>query len=256
MSRLAWITGASAGLGAEFARALAARGYALVLIARRLDRLHDLAAALPGAAVECVAADLTDDSALQRLADRLAAAPPDLLINNAGFGTRGDFAETAYATQEQMHRLHVLATLRLTHAALPGMIRRDAGALINVSSVAAFARSAGNVSYCATKAWMNAFTEGLHLELKARGSRVVVQALCPGFTYTEFHDVMGVDRQSIPRGLWLRAEDVVAASLRGLERGQWLVVPNWKYKLLAAVLPRLPLKVREIVQLRSPHRRR
>lgn len=256
MARTAWITGASAGLGAEFARALAARGYALVLIARRLDRLHDLAAALPGAAVDCVAADLTDEPALHLLAARLAEETPDLLINNAGFGTRGDFAETAYSTQEQMHRLHVLATLRLTHAALPGMIRRDAGAIVNVSSVAAFARSAGNVSYCATKAWMNAFTEGLHLELKARGSRVAVQALCPGFTYTEFHDVMGVDRRTISRGLWLRAEDVVAASLRGLERGQWLVVPNWKYKLLVDVLPRLPLFMREFVQLRSPHRSR
>ncbi len=254
MAKVAWITGASSGIGAEFARALAARGYGLALVARRLDRLEQLAVQL-NARSECIQADLTEEGDLAKIAGRLRHEAPDLLINNAGFGTRPVFAETDWEGQQQMHRLHVMATLRLTHAALPGMIARGSGGIVNVSSVAAFFRSAGGVSYCATKAWMNAFTEGLHLELRSCGSAVQVQALCPGFTYTEFHDVMGMNRAAIDRRLWLSAGEVVAESLRGLERGKWLVIPDWKYKLVVSLIPRLPLFVREAIQLRSPHRR-
>lgn len=254
MAKVAWITGASSGIGAEFAHALAARGYHLALVARRHDRLEQLAARL-NVQSECVQADLTDEGDLSALAERLCHSTPDLLINNAGFGTKPVFAEAEWEGQQRMHRLHVIATLRLTHAALPGMIARGSGGIINVSSVAAFFRSVGSVSYCATKAWMNAFTEGLHLELRSLGSPVQVQALCPGFTYTEFHDVMGMNRGVIDRRLWLSAGDVVAESLRGLDRGKWLVVPDWKYKLVVSLVPRLPLFVREAIQLRSPHRR-
>lgn len=254
MAKVAWITGASSGIGAEFARALAARGYDLALVARRLDRLEHLAAQL-GSRVNCVQADLSEEQDLSAVADRIHRAPPDLLINNAGFGTKPVFAEADWEGQERMHRLHVMATLRLTHAVLPGMVARGSGGIINVSSVAAFFRSVGGVSYCATKAWMNAFTEGLNLELRSRRSAVRVQALCPGFTYTEFHDVMGVDRGIIDRRLWLSAADVVSDSLRALETGKWLVIPNWKYKLVVSLIPRLPLFIREAIQLRSPHRR-
>ena len=252
---LAAITGASAGIGAEFARQLAARGYDLLLIARRLERLEKMAAELPGRA-EPFAADLAVPEDLERVAARLASDPRlALLVNNAGFGTRGRFFEAPFEDQARMHRVHIDAILRLTHAALPGMMRRNQGGVINVSSVAAFARSTANVSYCATKSWINAFTEGVYLELHGIGSKVTVQALCPGFTYTEFHDVLGMDRGAIPRWLWMSAADVVGASLAGLDRGKLFVIPGWKYRLFVSWFSRLPVGVRVRLEGRSPHTR-
>jgi short-subunit dehydrogenase len=133
-------------------------------------------------------------------------------------------------SQDQMHRLHVIATMRLTHAALTGMMARGKGGIINVSSVAGFWQSPGSISYCATKCWMNSFTEGLALELMMAGSPVKVQALCPGYTLSEFHDVAGMDRKLIPARMWMRAEDVVGESLRGLERGKTFVIPGRIYR--------------------------
>jgi len=152
-SRLAAITGASSGIGATYARRLARDGYDLLLIARRKDRLESLAAELPADA-EILVADLTDEADLRAVAARLAAEPRlDLLINNAGFGTRGRFWEAA--SQVEMHKLHVVATVTLTRAALPGMVERRRGAIVNVASVAGFMQNPASVSYCATKAWMN-----------------------------------------------------------------------------------------------------
>jgi hypothetical protein len=119
------------------------------------------------------------------------------------------------------------------------MVRRGHGAVINVSSVAAFGQSEGNVSYCATKTWMNAFTQGLDMELHGIGSKVKVQALCPGFTLSEFHDTLGVDRRNIPRFMWMQADDVVEASLRGLERSEAIVIPGAIYKVAAAFMRHL-----------------
>src|SRR5438067_1167997 len=233
---LAAVTGASSGIGATFARQLAAQGYQLLLIARRAARLEELAAELRakhGVAAEIMAADLTRDEDVAGVARRLEAAGNlALLVNNAGFGVKGLFFEADAAEQEAMHRLHVLATLRLTHAALPGMVARGRGAVINVSSVAGFLQGAGSISYCATKAWMNSFTEGLAADLKRAGSPVIAQALCPGYTYSEFHDVMGVDRASIPKSWWSPAEFVVRESLLGLKRGDLFVIPGWRYRLL------------------------
>ena len=231
---LALLTGASAGIGTAFARRLAADGYRLILVARRQDRLQKLAQELPGA--ETLTADLTSQDDLKRVEDRIEGAPDlELLVNNAGFGTVGRFFEASLEGQDQMHRLHVMATMRLTHAALRGMVARGKGGVINVSSVAAFGQTPGNVSYCATKAWMNSFTEGIDLDLKSARSPVKVQALCPGFTESEFHDVVGLDRKRIPARLWMRAEDVVAESLRGLERGKLFVVPGRIYKTMVVV---------------------
>jgi len=253
---IALITGASSGLGAEFARQLSGRGFDLILVARRRDRLEALAAELPTAS-EVLEADLANDTAVHAIEEHIAAEPRlDLLVNNAGFGARGRFDRSDLETQDRMHRVHVIATMRLTHAALGPMVERDRGAIINVPSVAAFARAAGSVSYCATKTWMNAFTEGLNLELTAIGSRVRVQALCPGFTYTEFHGALGFDRSTIAEGLWLKAEDVIRESLDSLDSARWLVVPNWKYKLFTAVFPKLPLGVKELFQRKLPARQR
>jgi uncharacterized protein len=242
--KLAVITGASSGIGAMFARKLAARGYDLLLVARREDRLRSLAAELAETyhvSGEVLAADLTADPDRDRVAARLRSAPNlGLLVNNAGFGTLGFFADTDVESQLQMHRLHVLATLHLTHAALENLIPREEGGIINVASVAGFVQTAGSVSYCATKGWMNDFTSGLYSELEVQKSPVKLQALCPGFTLSEFHDTLGMDRGPIPRSLWMTADFVVSESLRGFDEGKLFVIPGWRYKLLVMFLKLMP----------------
>jgi hypothetical protein len=253
---LAVVTGASSGIGAAFARALAARGYDLALVARRQDRLQMLADELGGRFhVNCTLlnADLTQGEELLRVEEFLAgAAHLQMLVNNAGFGSLGRFIEAPIASQDAMHRLHVMATLRLSHAALANLTARNQGAIINVSSVAAFVPRPGSTSYYATKAWINCFTEGLYLELKSAGSRVRVQALCPGFTYTEFHDVLGIDRSFISKAWWMPAENVVEASLRGLEKGKLFVVPGWRYNLLVSLVRMLPRGVLHFALTKGP----
>ncbi len=257
---LAAITGASSGIGETFARKLAARGYDLLLIARRRDRLEELAVDVSRASAvqaEAFAADLIAESDLARVEQRLRDDPRlAFLVNNAGFGARSLFHEADLATQDAMHRLHVLATLRLTRAALPGMVARDRGGIVNVSSVAAFMQGPHNVSYCSTKAWMNSFTEGLALELRSLRSRVQVQALCPGFTKTEFHQAMGVGRDFAPPSWWMTSDDVVDDSLRGLDRRRWLVIPGWRYKLIVAMLRYTPRRLLHTFISRAPNVRR
>ena len=257
--RLAAVTGASSGIGAAFARALAARGFDLILIARRKDRLEELAGELTashGTASEILTADLTLDADLARVEDRLRAASTlELLVNNAGFGVGGLFADSQIAGQDAMHRLHILATLRLTHAALQGMVARRAGAIINVASVAGFIVSPGSLSYGATKSWINTFTEGLWLELRAAGSPVRVQALCPGFTYSEFHDVAKMDRTRLaPKAWWHTAEAVVAESLAALERDRVFVIPGFRYRMLVVVVTRMPRGLRRWLLVRFARR--
>ncbi|MEO5922977.1 MAG: SDR family NAD(P)-dependent oxidoreductase [Bryobacteraceae bacterium] len=243
---LAVITGASSGIGAAFARKLAARGYDLLLVARREDRLVALARQLSdqhGIGAEAFAADLTQQAELESLAERVRSAPNlALLVNNAGFGTNHYFFETDAEGQDAMHRLHVVATARLTHAALANLTPRavSGSGVINVSSVAAFAAAPQNVSYCATKAWMNRFTEGLAIELGAWNSPVAVQALCPGYTLSEFHDVTGADRSAIPAAFWMTPDSVVEASLAGFAQRKLFVIPGWRYKLLIGALRAIP----------------
>jgi uncharacterized protein len=240
----ALITGASSGIGAVFARKLAARGYDLILLARREDRLKMLAAELT-VATEIIAADLSTEQGIAE-AERaiLECSRLELLVNNAGFGTLGRFWEADIESQKRMHEVHVMATMRLTHAALAEMVPRGRGGVISVSSVAAFGQSPDNVSYCATKAWINSFTEGLDMELRKARSPVKVQALCPGFTVTEFHETLGIDASKIPASLWMKADDVVDASLAGFDRGEIIVVPGWKYKIGAALMKHLPHSIK------------
>ncbi len=242
------ITGASSGIGEAFARKLAP-GHDLILIARRIERLQALADEFGnkfGTATAIAKADLTKDGELAEVAERLRdESRLALLINNAGFGTKGRFWETSIESQEQMHKLHVLATMRLTHAVLPGMVKNDFGGIINVASVSSFVRSPGTTSYSATKAWMTAFTEGIHVELRGVHSNVAVQALCPGFTYSEFQTAMGVERYRMAGpSWWMTAEEVVDASLEGLRRRNLFVIPGWRYKLAVALLTKLPTPLR------------
>ena len=246
------ITGASSGIGAAFARKLAPE-HDLLLIARRGDKLADLAGDLHaqyGTTCDILPADLTNDGDLARVAERIATDPRlVLLINNAGFGARGRFWESPLEIQENMHKLHVMATVRLSHAALRNMVGRDRGGIINVASVSAFVRVAGTVSYAATKSWMTAFTEGLHLELRHMRSQVIVQALCPGYTESEFHDRMGVDRGKLGSSpLWMTAEQVVDASLQGLQERKLFVIPGWRYRLLVTFLTKIPTRWRLAVE--------
>jgi len=241
---LALITGASSGIGAAFARQLAAQGCDLVMVARRKDLLDQQARAIQAAhpvQVETLAADLTLDTDLKAVEDRIAAAPNlEFLVNNAGFGIAGRFFAVPLHGQDQMHRLHILAPMRLTHAALQGMVARRRGSIINVSSVSAFGQNPGSVSYSATKSWMTSFTEGIYMELKSAGSPVRVQALCPGFTRSGFHDAMHFDRKAIPAWMWMSADEVVRTSLDALERDRLIVIPGWRYRSLVFMMRAFP----------------
>ena len=247
MSRgLAVVTGATAGIGREFAEQLAARGYELLLIARDGSRLQETAARLRtahGIEAEAFRADLTLDDDVTRLCARLASSPRlAILVNNAGFGTRGKLAEADPERQAAMVRLHTLAPMRLTQAALPVMLGNRAGAVVNVSSVASFIYSAGNVNYCATKAYLTTFSEGVAVEVAGTG--VQVQALCPGFTRTEFHSRMSPVPERRPWFAWMSAEAVVRHSLRCLDRGGPTVcIPGLRFRLLVAVIRLTPRRL-------------
>jgi short-subunit dehydrogenase len=205
-----------------------------------------------GIAVEVFPADLTIDTDVSLLAERLTRSSQlALLVNNAGFGTRGRLADASPAQQEAMLRLHIVAPMRLAQAALPILLKNGRGAIVNVSSVASFLYSAGNVNYCATKAYLTTFSEGLAAEVAGTG--VKVQALCPGFTQTEFHQRMKVDVAEVPRWMWMPAERVVEISLRSLERGGPVIcIPGIRYKLMVLLLRLVPRRLLASLQaLRS-----
>lgn len=244
MNETALITGASSGLGEAFARVLASRGYSLILTARRLERLTALADELTrqhGISCQVVPADLADEGGITCLEKWIEKAESlSLLINNAGFGVKGRFSDGALEKHLRMIQVHVIAAVRLTRAALPGMIARRRGAIINVASMAAFLPYRSS-TYAATKAYLVAFSEGMAGELNGTG--VIVQALCPGFFYSEFHDtpeMAGFRRSSIPAFLWLKPENIVRESLEALERHKSLCIPGVQYKIIAW-LARFPI---------------
>jgi uncharacterized protein len=246
---VALVTGASSGIGVAYAEALAEAGYHLILVARREDKLK-IVQSRTGS--DILVADLATDAGVSEVAACIRRTPAlDFLVNNAGFGTQGYFWEAPLSGQEAMHRLHVLAPVVLTHAALPRMVKRDRGFIVNVSSVAGFGQNPGSVSYCATKTWMNSFTEGLWLELRARESSVRVQALCPGYTRSEFHDAAGLDMSRVPESLWHSAEDIVESSLNGLSLNQLFVIPGWRYQTWVAMQKVLPREVINAITKKS-----
>jgi short-subunit dehydrogenase len=247
MRKTALITGASSGIGAAFARKLAAQQYDLVLIARRKERLTSLATELHQqfhVDIEVLVADLSCPADIEHIEQRIGALGAlDMLVNDAGFGTPGTFVENPVERYLEMIAVHVLASVRLCHAALPGMIARGQGAIINVSSLGAFLTAPSDETYCATKAYLNVFSEALQAELVGTGVRV--QALCPGFTDTEFHDQSVYEqyhvKANIPKALWMSADEVVEQSLKALKRGHVICIPGFKNYMLVA-LARSPLK--------------
>jgi uncharacterized protein len=238
----ALVTGATAGIGAAFARLLAARSYDLVLVARDRERLEAVAAELRathGAAVQVLPADLADLRSLAPVEQRLSTDPPvDLLVNNAGFATNSRLLASDLEEEERMLAVLVRAVLRLTRAALPGMVARGSGGVVNVSSVSGFFPQG---TYSAAKAWVTAFTESVAVEMAGTGVRAM--ALCPGFTRTEFHQRADYDTGRVPGWMWLRADDVAAAGLRDLERGRTVSVPDARYKLMTAAARHVPLRL-------------
>lgn len=235
----ALITGASAGLGAEFAWQLAEARHDLVLVARTEQRLEDLAHSLRGAAgvsVDVLVADLSTAPGRQLVADRLAdpTKPIGLLVNNAGYGQGVRFSENDLAREQEALAVMVQAVLELSHAAAGAMKQRGRGAILNVGSVAGLMTSG---TYSAHKAWVRTFTEGLARDLASRG--VTATVVNPGLTHTEFHERAGWGVTRIPEFAWLSAERVVADSLRAVRRGAIEVTPSLRYQVGAALLQHL-----------------
>ena len=252
----ALVTGATAGIGSAFARRLAADGHDLVLVARDRERLEITAKELHttyDVQVEVLVADLVDDAGCRRVEDRLANAsrPVDLLVNNAGFSVRRRYVTGDIDEEERMLRILVRAVLRLSRAAIPGMVQRRHGAIINVSSVASFLPQS---TYSAAKAWVTSFSQGLATDLDGTGVRVL--ALCPGFTRTEIFDRAGVNMKGTPGFLWLDADKVVDHAMAALRRNAVVSVPGMQYKAIVAVARHLPLPGLAIVSRRFRGMRR
>jgi short-subunit dehydrogenase len=246
---LALVTGATAGLGREFATQLARRGYHLVLVARDVERLDATKRALtadrPGISVETLPADLVTDDGCAAVCDRLANGDVDLLVNNAGIGSYRSFGKAELAEEERQLDLNVRAVLRLSHAAVRAMRERGYGRILNVSSVAGFVPRGGNVTYSASKAWVTMFSEALAVQL--HGTGVSVTAVCPGFTVTEFHERAQADMSHVPQRMWLAAPDVVREALVDTFADKPLSIPSRRYKALVGVARTIPRPVLRLV---------
>jgi short-subunit dehydrogenase len=250
----ALITGATAGIGAAFARRLAADGFDLVLLARDTARLERTAGELRaehGVTAEVLTADLATEDGIAA-AERRVAEGVDLLVNNAGFGQRDKFLKTPLSAELDMLKVHCETVLRLTYAALPGMVERGRGGVINVASVAAFfARG----TYSASKAWVVNFSESVQQDIAGEGTgRVHVMALCPGWVHTEFHQRSHMDKSAVPDFMWLEADDLVAAAVRDFRRGVAVSVPDVRYKALVGLSRLIPRGLAARISTRTGRR--
>jgi uncharacterized protein len=227
MSRLALITGASSGIGKAYAERLAADGYDLIAVGRRVDRLEALAASLSSVTVEPLAADLATDDGVDAVAELCASRPLTMLVNNAGVAHYMPLAELPAEKARELVHVKVLAPTMLTRAALPGMLSRGEGAIVNVAGMIAFSGPAPasqmprRAVYAGTLAHVVAMTQALRAELE--DTEIAVQVVCPGIVATEFHERQGMDLSSVPR---MSADDVVTASLRGLRLGEVVCAPG------------------------------
>jgi short-subunit dehydrogenase len=241
--RLALITGATAGIGAEFARQLAATGFDLVLVARDRDRLEQCAAELRAThaiRVEVLAADLVSRHDLAAVEARVAASDDrvTMLVNNAGFGLQKSFEENPIDEEQRLLDLLVTAPMRLAHAALGQMLAARSGTIVNIASVAGFTPRG---TYGAAKAWVLSFSRWANISYRARG--ISVTAVAPGFVHTEFHDRMDVSKEGVPGFLWLEAETLVRLALRDVARGRALSIPTARYKLVVLLTRVLPKRL-------------
>lgn len=254
--RTALVTGASSGIGESFARLLAAAGCGLTVVGRRAGRLDDLAGRLRDqhrVDVAVLVADLATADGVEAVAARLSdpGAPVELLVNNAGRGARGDFADQPPEIVDAQIALNVTALARLARAAVAGMAERRHGGILNVSSMSSFSPSPGSAVYGATKAFVTSLSESMHAELAGTG--VHVTALCPGFTRTEFHAVGNAPIGYLPKVAWLDADDVARAGLAAVAEGRAVVVPGMQYKVAAGAARLLPrTALRRVARLLRP----
>lgn len=234
----ALITGASVGIGASFAKQLALTGSDLVLVARDQARLESLATELKsvhGVQVEVLQTDLSDRTQLDKVCARAAQFDIDLVVNNAGFGIKQPFIGGAIEAEQNLLDVLVTAVMRITHAAMPGMITRDRGGVINVSSVAGWMSSG---TYSAAKAYVTSFSEAL--ATRNKNLNVHVMALCAGYTRTEFHTRANMETQTIPNWMWLDVDEVVTKALKDFQSRKVISVPGMQYKILSLVAQYLP----------------
>lgn len=237
---VALITGASSGIGAAFANQLAAKKKNLILVDKQKEQLTVLAEELQqhhSINVVTLFADLSNRTDIECIENYISEAENlDILINNAGFGTSSNFIEANLSKQIDMIYVHIIASVRFCRAALPKMVTRSKGTIINVSSIGAFKPIPGSATYSATKAYLITFSEALQAELVGTGVRV--QALCPGFTQTNFHstpEFINFNRSRIPKVFWMSAEKVAAKSLKALKRNKAIYIPGFKNRLLVTL---------------------
>ena len=236
----ALITGATAGIGASYANLLAKEGFDLILVARDLPRLNKVAKELNkrfGVKTQCIKADLTKPSQLAKVEKRVAdlKKPIDVLVNNAGFGIKDSFTASNLDKEQELLDVLVTAPMRLAHAVLPVMVKRNTGIIVNVSSVASFI--AGG-TYSAAKSYLTVFSESLHTEL--RGTNVKISALCPGFTRTEFHARGRMKMTALPKFMWLNSDELVSKSWKYAKANRVICIPGWQYKILSAIARNAP----------------
>ncbi len=236
----ALVTGATAGIGASYANLLAKEGFDLILVARDLPRLNQVAKELSksfGVKTQCIKADLTKPSQLARVEKRVTdlKQPIDVLVNNAGFGIKDGFTVSNLEKEQELLDVLVTAPMRLTHAVLPVMVKRNSGIIVNVSSVASFI--AGG-TYSAAKSYLTVFSESLHTEL--RGTNVKISALCPGFTRTEFHSRGRMKMTALPKFMWLDSDKLVSKSWKHANANRAISIPGWQYKILSAIARNAP----------------
>jgi short-subunit dehydrogenase len=250
-NRIALITGATAGIGYEFARQLAQKQIDVVLVARDAVRLATLAGELQsefGISAEIIVADLQSEEGLNLVEARTSSTqnPIDILVNNAGYGLRKSFEENT--TVEELDHLNLLVTvpMRLSHAALAQQLPRRTGTIINIASVAGFTPRG---TYGAAKAWVLSFSRWANIYYKPRG--ITVTAIAPGFVHTEFHDRMRVSKATVPAFMWLNAEHLVRSGLRDVERGKAVSVPSIRYKFVVGLVRVLPARLSAAGALRS-----
>jgi short-subunit dehydrogenase len=233
----ALVTGASSGIGSEFARVLADRGCDLVLVARRSDRLEALAAELSAVKVEVLSADLGSDEGVQRVEQRLADAPVELLVNNAGIASAGAFVDADPGYEDQMVRVNVLALVRLCRAAIGPMVAAGHGGIINVSSIAGEQPLRGFATYSASKSYVTSFTEALAAEVRSKGVHVTV--LKPGYVWTEMNPD-GPARESLQGKIWLEADAVARHAVDAVEKGRLMSVPGPHWRAASGLIQALP----------------
>jgi len=260
--KTACITGATSGIGAAFAERFAKQGYDLIMTGRRQEKIESLSQTLSqehNIHVEVIIAELSDAQALELLSEKLKNLNSlEILVNNAGFAKENVFHEEDFSTHEIMLKVHNLALIKLCHAVLPNMVSKGKGIIINVSSLGAFTPAPTIAMYSASKAFVKLFTESLYLELQGTGVRV--QALCPGFTRTDFHEKMGFDKNTYykDKGILkaMTPEEVVDISLHYLEKDKVLCVPGWNNKLSSFLLKVLPQAVLyKLVSSRMPKKK-